>query len=174
MCPPGRHSNAVGATNLSSCVACTVPGEYQDESGQTSCTPVEPGHANSGATAQIPCPRGKFGENAISGCVDCPKGWISNTSQATSCLKCGIGRSSRQAVVQNVLRVERAGTVACEGKIVRIAKRVSIERETTMIPGRVTIVLKDTTRTRLAKPRACLAFPVRPTTCWAKNRAQTA
>ena len=97
-CPPGTFSASTGNDEPSDCNSCTTPGEYQNvNSGQSACLTVVAGFENSGATTQIPCSRGKFGQDATSGCVDCPKGWFTNTTHATECTACGIGESTEAA-----------------------------------------------------------------------------
>ena len=92
-CPPGRANANVGGDSRGNCTLCPV-GQYQNEPGKATCKAVDPGFERSGETTQIACPRGQFGQNATSGCSDCPQDSFSNTTNQTSCYACPVGKST--------------------------------------------------------------------------------
>ena len=83
----------MGGDSRGNCTLCPV-GQYQNEPGKATCKAVDPGFERSGETTQIACPRGQFGQNATSGCSDCPKDFFSNTTNQTSCYACPVGKST--------------------------------------------------------------------------------
>ena len=105
-CPVGKYSSLTGRTNLQQCIHCIV-GKYASTVGRSLCVECEiSGYTNRNGsstctlcsvgstsnplrTACVACPDGTQGTNGI--CIDCDKGYYSNSETRSQCLRCRDG-----------------------------------------------------------------------------------
>jgi hypothetical protein len=73
-CRAGTYSNAVGASDQSTCMQC--PSGTYSIAGSFTCSP---------------CPMGSFSSLASKACTLCPQGTYSNITAASTCISCGSG-----------------------------------------------------------------------------------
>jgi hypothetical protein len=99
LCPKGKYSSVIGATNSSVCLDC-MPGFYSDQNGLAACSSCESGkysEALSSSSCSL-CPKGKYSSSLAasdsSTCLDCVAGYYANNDGFAFCLRCESGKYS--------------------------------------------------------------------------------